>query len=150
MLLKVLWWPQWEGNLKRSGYMYTYDWFTCYTAENNTTLWSNYDPIKNLIKKCLLDFFKVSWTFYGFYIVLKYNFYSVRQSVLWLPYSVPFPFSMSIPSAGGSILSFQHLPKLPPYQRLNASFSRKWSPRYFELCWFLHYLTLYSNYNKCL
>lgn len=75
-------------------------------------------------------FFRASWTFCEFYIVLKYNFsYSVRQSASWFPRSsVPFPFSVSIPSAGHSILSFQHLPKLPPYQRLNASFSRKWPP----------------------
>ena len=74
-------------------------------------------------------FFRASWIFCEFYIVLKYNFYSVRQSVSWFPCSsVPFPFSMSIPSAGGSILSFQHLPKLPPYQRFNANFSRKLSP----------------------
>ena len=23
-LLSALWWPKWEGNLKKSGYMYTY------------------------------------------------------------------------------------------------------------------------------
>ena len=24
-LLSALWWPKWEGNLKKRGYMYTYD-----------------------------------------------------------------------------------------------------------------------------
>ena len=28
ILLGALWWPKWEGNLKKSGYMHTYDWVT--------------------------------------------------------------------------------------------------------------------------
>ena len=27
-LLSALWWPKWEGNPEKRGYMYTYSWFT--------------------------------------------------------------------------------------------------------------------------
>ena len=27
-LLSAMWWPKWEGNSKRRGYMHTYSWFT--------------------------------------------------------------------------------------------------------------------------
>ena len=33
-LLSALWWPKWEGNPKRRGYMYTYSWFTSLYSRN--------------------------------------------------------------------------------------------------------------------
>ena len=46
-LLNVPWQPKWEGNLKKEGiYVCITDWLWC-TEEPNTTLQSNYTPIKN-------------------------------------------------------------------------------------------------------
>ena len=33
-LLGVLWWPKWEGNLKKRGYMYMYNSFTLLYSRN--------------------------------------------------------------------------------------------------------------------
>ena len=33
-LLSALWWPKWEGNPKKRGYMYTYSWFTLLYRKN--------------------------------------------------------------------------------------------------------------------
>ena len=52
--LGALWWPgwvEWKGRPRRRRYMYTQaDSLHC-TAETNTTLWSNYTPIKNIMRK---------------------------------------------------------------------------------------------------
>ena len=47
-LLNALWGPKWEGNPERSGYMIHVADSLCCT---NTTLYSNYTPIKINLKK---------------------------------------------------------------------------------------------------
>ena len=32
--LRALWWPKWEGNLKKKGYMYLYRWLTLLYSRN--------------------------------------------------------------------------------------------------------------------
>ena len=50
-LLKALWWPKWKGNPKKRRYMYICmaDSLFC-IAKSNTTLQSNYTPIKINLK----------------------------------------------------------------------------------------------------
>ena len=50
-LLSALWWPKWEGNLKKSGYMYMYDGFTLLHQQNLAHCKANYTPIKINFKK---------------------------------------------------------------------------------------------------
>ena len=38
-------------NSKKEGYMYMFSWFTLLAVETNTTLQSNYTPIKNFLKR---------------------------------------------------------------------------------------------------
>ena len=45
-LLSAQWWPKWEGNPKKIKCMYMYSWFALRREEINTTLQSNYTPIK--------------------------------------------------------------------------------------------------------
>ena len=45
-ILSALWWPKCEGNLKKSGYMYTHDWHCC-TARNQHNI------VKQLYSKYL-------------------------------------------------------------------------------------------------
>ena len=45
-LVRALWWPEQQDNLKKSGYMHMWGWFTCWIAETNTSLESNCTPIK--------------------------------------------------------------------------------------------------------
>ena len=44
-LVRALWWPEQQDNLKKSGYMHMWGWFTCWIAETNTSLESNCTPI---------------------------------------------------------------------------------------------------------
>ena len=37
-LLSTLWWPKWEGNPNKRGYMCTYSWFTLLYCQNEHTL----------------------------------------------------------------------------------------------------------------
>lgn len=50
--------------------------------------------------------------------------------------SLQVPFSMSTPPGYGSILTFQHLPNLPPCQSFNSNFPTKWSPGTLD-SWFI-------------
>ena len=50
-LLSALWWPNWEGNPKKRGYIYTYGWFTVLYSwnwhSNVKQIYSNKDKKKN-------------------------------------------------------------------------------------------------------
>ena len=44
---RPLWSGRWEGGSREEGRVYTYGWFMLIMAEANTTLQSNYPPIRN-------------------------------------------------------------------------------------------------------
>ena len=54
-LLNALWWPKWEGNPKRGDVCIRMADSLCCTAENTTTLQSNYTPNKGFKKASFLQ-----------------------------------------------------------------------------------------------
>ena len=50
-LLSALWWPKWEGNPKKKGYMYTYSWFTLLYSRNWHNTIKQLSSKKNFLKR---------------------------------------------------------------------------------------------------
>ena len=47
---QCLWWPEWEGNLKKRGYMCTYNWFTLLYSGNRHNIVKQLHSSKNKLK----------------------------------------------------------------------------------------------------
>ena len=49
-LLNSLWWPKWEGNLKNSGYLYTWGWFPLLYSRNSYNILKQLYAKKKILK----------------------------------------------------------------------------------------------------
>ena len=62
-LLTALWWPKWEGNPKKRGYMYTYSWCTLLYRKNEHNivkqLYSNKNFKKRLLTRILQKYIQI-------------------------------------------------------------------------------------------